>query len=172
VLRSKPDDVRYEGARLVRRAEALDDVRQQRLLLDPKYERQIYEFWRALERVWRQGGWTTYLDELYYLDQQLGLDAPIDRLLTQGRSKGITVVSGMQRPVRVTRFALGESRHILSFGLEGRDATELGHATNATVAQLVQDLDEHEFVWYRKPGAVWRGRLDVRKQLLVGRRVR
>jgi hypothetical protein len=174
IFRSKPDDRRfrgYPGARPARRADALDDTRNSRILLEPKYEQQRLEFWRALETIWKQGGWTAYLDELFYLDEQLDLEWPIDRLLTQGRSKGITVVSGMQRPVRVTRFALGESRHVLSFGLEGRDATELGHATNRTFADLVRQLGEHEFAWYRKPGQMWAGKLDVRAGVLNGRRI-
>lgn len=170
ICRSKPDDVRYPGTKLIRRAEGLDDIRYKRVVLDPKYEHQAREFWLAFDKVWHQGGWCVVLDELYYLDN-LGLKWPINRLLTQGRSKGVSVVSGMQRPVAVTRFALGESRHIISFGLEGRDAAELGHATNRTVADVAKSLDEHQFVWYRKPGSIFVGKLDVRAGVIKGRRV-
>ena len=45
----------------------------------------------------------------------------MERLLTQGRSKGISVVTGMQRPARISRFALSESTHTIAFFLEGRD---------------------------------------------------
>jgi hypothetical protein len=170
-LRSKPDDVRYPGYKLARKAKAMDDARLNRILLDPKYERQQAEFWGALERAWKQGGWSVYLDELFYLNEQLDLEWPVDRLLTQGRSKGITVISGMQRPVRITRFAIGESRHVVSFGLEGRDAAELGQATSKSVADAARQLGEHEFVWYRKPGAIYIGKLNMRTNTIEGRRI-
>src|SRR5438105_1266603 len=69
VLKSKPDKVKYEGARLIRTAERLDDQRFERFVLSPKYEEQWPEFHAALERFWRQGGWTAYIDELFYLDR-------------------------------------------------------------------------------------------------------
>lgn len=171
VLKSKPDDVRYPGFVTVRHATALENLRYERLVLNPTYERQRYEFTRVLDGVWRQGGWTVYLDELLYLDR-MGLRPSIERLLTQGRSKGISVVLGMQRPVAVTRFALSESAHVLSFGLEGRDAKEIGAATQRWVGDAVTTLRRHEFAWYARPDRLWVGKLDPRRQLLEGDYVR
>jgi len=139
-------------------------------MLDPKYEHQFAEFHLALEKVWRQGGWTVALDELLYLDR-LGLRKPIERLLTQGRSKGISVLVGMQRPAQVTRFAISESMHVLSFGLEGRDAKELGLATQRWVGDAVAQLGRYEFAWYRRPDRLWVGKLDLKTHALVGEEV-
>lgn len=160
VFKSKPDKVKYPVQQMVRKASAMDNQRLFSMELRPKYEDQLREFALALDRAWRQGGWCMYLDELFYLDR-LGLRPLIERLLTQGRSKGITVASGLQRPVSVTRFAVGESRHVLSFGLEGRDARELGEATTDRMRLVVQELDEYEFAWFCRPGRIWRGRLNL-----------
>jgi hypothetical protein len=167
VLKSKPDDVKYRMYRTIHQAAQMDDLRSQRFVLKPSYKEQTIEFWRALHQVWLQGGWTVDLDELFYLDR-LGLRESIERLLTQGRSKHITVVTGMQRPVSVTRFALGESRHILSFSLEGRDARELRDATHPLVYDAVRNLRDHEFVWYCKPHTIWCGRLNLKTSQLEG----
>jgi len=145
----------------------MDNQRLFSMELRPKYDEQLREFALALERAWRQGGWCMYLDELFYLDR-LGLRPLIERLLTQGRSKGITVVSGLQRPVAVTRFAVGESRHVISFGLEGRDARELGEATTDRMRRVVEDLAEFEFAWYSRPNRIWRGRLNLGTGALDG----
>jgi len=129
-----------------------------RVVLFPKYENQAIEFAKALDLVWKQGGWTIYLDELFYLDK-LGVRLFIERLLTQGRSKGISVVSGMQRPVSVTRFAIGESSHVVSFGLEGRDAKLLGEVASPKLSKVVQELPRHAFAWYNVPTRqFWKGK--------------
>ena len=104
-----------------------------------------------MEEVWKQGGWTLYLDELFYLTR-LGLTPLIDRLLTQGRSKGITVVSGMQRPVSVTRYAVSQATHIIAFQQEGRDAKTLREFGGESLYRdLTSGLRRHEFVWFHRP---------------------
>ena len=161
VLRTKPDRVRY-GARLARRARAMNDRRLSRIVLDPPYEAQAQECRRALDLAWEQGAWTVYVDELYYADEQLGLEWELNRLLTQGRSKGVSLVTGMQRPVSVTRFALGEATHVLSFGLEGRDVRTIAEVTSENFARTVAELERYEFAWWYKPQPrdVWRGRVQ------------
>jgi hypothetical protein len=139
------------------------DHRNHRLVLRPRYERQYQEFGAALDQVWRQGGWTLGIDEYYYLDYELKLRLPINRLLTQGREPGkISVVTGMQRPSIVSRFALGEATHVICFAVEGRDAKILRDATNQTVADVAATLPRHHFLWYYAPErSVWSGKLNL-----------
>ena len=158
VLKSKPDKVRYQ-ATVATKAVAMDDPRKSRLVLTPKYEHQRGEFYQALDKAWKQGGWTVYVDELFYLDDKLHLREPVDRLLTQGRSKYLSIFTGMQRPSLVTRFAISQATHVISFIAEGRDAKILGEATNRTVEQAVMALGEHQFVWFYRPQRkLWIGR--------------
>lgn len=165
-LRSKSDDAPLPGARIKRGNEfgIYPDVN--RYLLDPPYDSQMAAFWNALETVWRQGHWTVYLDELWYLTQLRDNDGhklgtKIDMLLTQGRSKKITVVSGMQRPVNVSRYALSQSTHIISFAGEGRDIKILDDVAGKQFALTVAELGRYEFAWFYRPDRqIWRGRVQ------------
>lgn len=133
-------------------------------MLRPKFERQEKEFDLALRKVWAQGGWTVAIDETYYVDQELGLRPLINRLLTQGRSPGkISVVSGMQRPTSVSRFAIGESSHVISFGLEGRDAKILEQAATPKLGKIVTELPRFHFAWLSIPKRqIWVGKLNLK----------
>jgi hypothetical protein len=121
---------------------------------------QYREFHRAMELIWTQGGWTLFLDELYLLDDKLGLGDDIETLFTQGRSKRITVMAGLQRPTGVTRFALSQATHNISFGLEGRDV-RLMREINERWAQAIAQLRRYEFAWFYRPTRqIWVGRIQ------------
>ncbi len=164
-LRSKADDAPLPGLKIRRASDFASRPDVDRYLLDPPYETQLAAFWNALETVWKQGHWAVYCDELFYLsslrDAEHKLSSRIDRLLTQGRSKRITVICGMQRPVQVSRFALSQSTHIVSFGAERRDQKILEDVAGKAFADTVGDLGRYEFAWYYRPErAVWRGRVQ------------
>jgi hypothetical protein len=150
VLRTKPDDIKFPNFQPRRKAEALNNVYSERLLLTPDYERQAYEGWWTLEYVWRHGGWCVVVDELYYAEHELKLTQPINKLLTQGRSKAITVVVGMQRPAQVSRFALSQCTHVFTFRTEGRDTKTIAEATTPRIAAYIDDIDGHDFVYYNR----------------------
>lgn len=120
------------------------------LRLAPSVERMEQEFASAFREVWHAGGWTIYIDELYYLED-LGCKNLIRQLLTQGRSKHISVVAGCQRPANVTRYALSEATHILS-GIvgDGRDLDTMRKYIGADFTDRVQHLQWYEFLWYNK----------------------
>ena len=131
-----------------------------RTILTPNYVQfqQRAEIARALRRIWEEGGWTLYLDELFYLDDRLKLGSQIDSLLTGGRGKGITVVCGMQRPVRATRFAMTQSTHLISFAQERRDVRQYLSPISEAWGAAIEGLGPHEFAWYYLPThAVWTG---------------
>lgn len=74
----------------------------------------------ALTRIYHQGGWLVYLDELKHLSGYLRLDDEIELLLHQGRSAGISVVSSVQRPRHVPLMAYDQATHL--FMWESRDS--------------------------------------------------
>ncbi len=149
VLRTKPDDVQFPGYLRIKRIESINTAHH-RYLLEPKYERQRLELHRALEMAWKGGGWTVAIDELYYAQERLKLEQPIEMLLTQGRSKHISVVCGMQRPVGVTRFALSQCTHWFVFRQEGRDVKTLRDAGHPELEKIVPSLGKYEFVYWRR----------------------
>lgn len=175
ILRSKSDDVQYQGAKLIRKADGIDDQHYSAFVLDPsgrtpreKRLNQWTQFHACFDKVWQQGGWTLYGDEIFYLTETLRLGTEIETMLTQGRSLGISFAGGIQRPVRVSRFLLTEARHILAFRIEGRDAKEFADATHEMVRGVVQALPEHHFLWFCRPDRLWVGTLDLKEGKLSG----
>lgn len=151
VLRTKPDDIKFAGMKTVSKASAIDDMYDTRLLLAPKHKEQMREAYELLERVWKQGGWTVIIDELWYLEKILRLTPHAERLLTQGRSKKISVVVGMQRPAQISRFAISQCTHLFTFGIEGRDLMTVREATTPRIVEPVMSLEKHRFVYYNRP---------------------
>lgn len=169
VVRTKPDDVKWQGKR-VRTVKDIDDPRQPYWILEPRHERQYQEIANAYEKTWREEGWCLCIDELFYVDDYLRLGRYTTRAMTQGRSKHLTMVVGMQRPVSVTRFALSQSTHLIVFQQDDRDALTISQAAGGRpLRDAIMSLDRHEFVWYhRAERKFWRGRFDPRTGQLEG----
>lgn len=152
VARTKSDSVTFDGYEKTQRASAMDRLDARRLVLQPQRGRQAAEIWDAIEKAWRQGGWTVAIDELFYVHTKLRLGDEVDMLLTQGRGKKITTVVGMQRPSRVSRFALSEVTHAFVFTIEGRDAKQIiGQALSPRLAEVALQLRKYEFAYYYRP---------------------
>lgn len=150
ILRTKPDDIKFPGFRKVKHARALDDLYETRILLTPDYARQARETYDMLERVWEQGGWTVVIDEEWYLEKMLKQAAMVERLLTQGRSKQVSVIVGMQRPAQISRFTISQCTHLFTFRVEGRDLDTIKMATTPRIVEPVESITGHEFVYYHR----------------------
>ena len=172
VLQTKADKLTAAdySAHLIRRARQLDDTHYSRFLLRPAYREQRREVAIALDRPWKHNekGWTIAVDEEFYVEDNLRLGGLIERNFTQGRSHFLTNVAGMQRPSGITRFVMSQSTHVVSFGMEGRDAKVLSEATTASIQDVVDQLGRHEFVWFYRPTrSMWIGRLDLKTGRLI-----
>lgn len=152
VLRTKPDDIKFDGFKRVRTAAALDGgvYDNTRLLLTPEHHRQMREGYEMLEMVWDMGGWTVVIDELWYVEKLLKLGPLVERLLTQGRSKRISVVVGMQRPAQISRFAISQCTHLFTFRVEGRDLQTIKESTTPRIVDPIAALRGHRFVYYHR----------------------
>jgi energy-coupling factor transporter ATP-binding protein EcfA2 len=152
-LVAKADDLHWHSWRTIRTAEEVVVPRGQDyayLRLLPDYEQMETQFQQALRKVWQQGGWCVYLDELYYLED-LGCKNLIRQLLTQGRSKRISVVCGCQRPAHVTRYAMSETTHILSGKIgDRRDVDTLRKFVGEGFTEHLQELTRYTFIYYNK----------------------
>lgn len=136
-------------------------VLQPRANMDIGSGEQQREITQAYRRVWTQGAWSVYNDELYFIENVLKLKSQNDVLLTQGRSKGITVVMGFQRPVGISRFAMSSATHFIAFRQDGRDVKTIVDATSTMLKEPLLSLDKYEFVWYYRPRRqFWRGKLE------------
>jgi hypothetical protein len=168
-VKTKADDITFGDLIKDKKGRLHRQLYADRILIDPPFERQFLVIRKALKDIWEHGGWSVFLDELYYIDR-LGLRAYTDMLLTQGRSKGISVITGMQRPVWVTRFAISEVSHVICFRLEGRDLKTIADVTSDQFAMQVSRLnrDAHNFAHFHVPTAtVSVGNANVLERTLI-----
>lgn len=152
VFKTKPDKddaTKWAGFHRITRATQLDDERYTRFLLVPRYEHQAIEGMRMLDKVWKQGSWTCVIDEGWYAEQ-LGLRPYIERLLTQGRSKDISVVYGQQRPVTTSRFVISQCTHLFCFRVEGRDAKTVAESTTPRILPALEGLTGFQFAYFNR----------------------
>jgi ABC-type oligopeptide transport system ATPase subunit len=160
-LKTKADstvDRQFQGFAKIRTVAAMS-VSEHYYVLDPSPGKRTGVFEHFLEKALAEGGWTVAIDELFYAQNKLGLGSYIEEFLTQGRSQGLTVVAGMQRPVSVTRFALAESTWTFVFSQEGRDAKTVAEVTTPRMRPEVETLNRYEFACFnRKTRRIVRGR--------------
>lgn len=150
IFRTKPDDIKFPGFVKARTVRAMDDLYETRILLQPVHSQQMRQGYELLTRVWEQGGWTLVIDEEWYVEARLHLTEWVETLLTQGRSKKISVIVGMQRPARVSRFAISQCTHLFSFRVEGRDLQTMKEATTPRIVDPIANLTGHDFVYYHR----------------------
>lgn len=124
---TKPKDrtldklVRDKDWRLVRTVDRIPKVinkRNGRIVFWPKFTTpddvpvQAWQIGQAMREAFVSGGWTLVVDELWYTDHQLGLKPMIEQLWTQGRSIGLSLVAGTQRPAHVSLLAYDQATHV------------------------------------------------------------
>ncbi len=112
---------------------------------------QKLQFEIALKNIYIQGGWTVYIDELYFVSEVLGLAVPVRTFLTQARSLDISMLVTTQRPARVPVEIFDQSTHLF-FWQENdeRNLKTLGGiswANASTVMDLIAHLDPHECLY-------------------------
>lgn len=175
VCRTKPDDIKFQGFHKVPvigkiGSQRFDTTgsRITRFLLTPKYDEQQMEISKVFEKVWREGAWCIAVDETYYATQILKLERQINKLLTQGRSKHISVVLGMQRPAWISRFAMSQATHAFIFRCEGRDLKALADSLSPAIIKPVEALREHDFIYFnRATRTVTKGNANNLKELFI-----
>jgi DNA polymerase III delta prime subunit len=114
-------------------------------------ERQAKEIHKALNMMYRSGGWTIYADDAGFLTGELGLGRAIGVLLNLGRSGHLTMVVGVQRPTsvvaRVPKEALSQPRHKLLYKYTNEDEMKALAAISGiklrNMVQLQQSLEYH-----------------------------
>lgn len=105
----------------------------------------------ALREMFTAGGWTLFADELFYLVRYLKLTPLLEVWWTQGRSLGLTVVGGTQRPAHVPLLAYDQATHL--FFWRDNDETNLrrigglGGLNASTIRRTVATLSKHECLY-------------------------
>lgn len=113
-------------------------------------QRKIFK--EALVTVFRQGGWCMYLDEARYVTEYLKLKEDVELLWQQGRSLGVSVLAGAQRPRHIPLLAYDQATHL--FFWQDNDESnlrrigEIGGKVNPRVVQRqVSMLHSHQVLY-------------------------
>lgn len=118
---------------------------------DDKERTQRIEFKYAFDRAFEYGGVALYIEELQYMDQDLGLARQMNRLWQQGRSLGVTMIAGTQRPRNVPLAAFSQATHIFFFNSSDdydiQRIGSMGGVNNRTIREAVNLLDSHQVLY-------------------------
>ena len=71
---------------------------------------------RALVDMFVRGDYCIAAEELHYLCAELGLEKELNTIWTQGRSNGLSLIGGTQRPVNIPLYAYSSASHLFFFG--------------------------------------------------------
>lgn len=129
----------------------------QRVVLWPKFTspddlpNQRYQIDRALRLIFTEGRWTVFADELWYLSKFLGAERLLELYWSQGRSAGLSLVGGTQRPAWVPRLMYSSATHLFFW----RDTDEtnlkamaaLGGLNAKAVRAVVEALPRHDVLY-------------------------
>lgn len=108
-------------------------------------------FTKALTEAFWQTGWTVGIDELEFINRDLAVTAPVDKLLRQGRSQNNSMILGTQRPRHVTLHAYEQATHL--FIWRQSDATNAGRASELAgvdkvkVITAMSGLGKHDVLY-------------------------
>lgn len=163
VYATKPRDesmerlIRYGGYYPVKRWVSLDPKQFPRRVLWPdagkldSVQQQKIIFHDAFERIYREGGWTVAIDELWYIDNVLKLEMDVKLYLLQARALGISLLVATQRPAWVPLEVYDQSTHL--FFWRDNDETNLKRLSGISyrsadlIRQIVADLERYQVLY-------------------------
>jgi hypothetical protein len=108
-------------------------------------------FRRALDDIYRQGGWCVCWDEFWFQTQVMKMEQEARVLLQQARANEISFVMGSQRPSRIPVEVYDQSTHLAFW----KDQDELnlkrmggiGWMASGPIRAFVANLEPHQFLY-------------------------
>ena len=119
---------------------------------------------RALGELFAEGNVCVVAEELWYLVERLGLGEYLKELWSQGRSLGLTLAGGTQRPVDIPLLAYSSATHLFFFGdndeVNLRRVQGLGGLSSSLIRDTVRALPFHDVLY-----------VNTRKRVVIRTRV-
>lgn len=127
-------------------------------------QRQIFK--EALDSIFRERNWCVVFDEQHYVCKQLGLEVENAMILQQGRSSGLSVVNGTQRPAWVPLVTYSSATHAMIYRTTHRDdlkrMAELGGVNMREMQGNLLTLGRHEFIYVNtRQGDIMRSQVQL-----------
>jgi len=113
--------------------------------MDPSDTPELEQY---LWNVWRDGNHGLYIDEGYMVSSSRKPSAAFRAILTQGRSKNISVILNSQRPNWIDRFNVSESDYFQVFHLNDSDDRKTIQRFLPSEHSLEERLDSYHSVYY------------------------
>lgn len=136
-----------------------DPEKQPRVILKPELkdvsvsarQAQSEAFEDALMEVWNYGNYCVFADEVRYLTDTLKLSNAFETLWLQGRSLGVSLVAGTQRPYSIPQEAFSQAVHFFFFReSERRNLERMSEFTGGDgelVKYVLPRLPRHEALY-------------------------
>lgn len=108
-------------------------------------------FHTAFEKIYREGGWTVAIDELWYIDNVLKLEMDVKLYLLQARALGISLLAATQRPAWVPLEIYDQSTHL--FFWRDNDETNLRRLSGISfrsadlIRSVVSELEKYQVLY-------------------------
>jgi hypothetical protein len=104
----------------------------------------------ALGKIFVEGGWCVFVDDVQYLTDILHLGDMLRMIWYQARSLGLSLLAATQRPRRVPVEMWTQSRHVFIWSFNSDDlksVSELGKTDTKLLKAAVQLLPDHHAVY-------------------------
>lgn len=114
-------------------------------------DRQREIFHDAFSRIYREGGWTVAIDELWFITKVLKLETDIRIFLLQARSLDISLLTATQRPKMVPLEVYDQSTHLF-FWRDNDDnnlkrLSEINARGGRLIRSVVMNLERHQVLY-------------------------
>lgn len=120
-------------------------------------------FHDAFERIYREGGWTVAIDEMWYINNILRLEMDVKLYLLQARALGISLLAATQRPANVPLEIYDQSTHL--FFWRDNDENNLRRLSGISfrsadlIRNVVADLERFQVLYINtRTGEMYRTR--------------
>lgn len=115
------------------------------------YQKQHDVFKDALDHIFKERNWCVVFDEQHYLCTKLGLQPENEMFLHQGRSSGLSIVNGAQRPAWVPLVTYSSATHAFIYNTNTRSdfkrLADMGGTDTLELEYNIRQLSKHEFVY-------------------------
>lgn len=116
--------------------------------------RQAEQFEACLRDTYRRGDWFVFADEVYSLTKELGLEQPLIRLWTRGRSMDAGLIAATQKPTHVPTWMWSMAQHLFLWHDPDAQARkrygEIGGFDPGLVEQTLLGLDRYSCLYLRR----------------------
>lgn len=130
-----------------------------RIILRPKIDPdndtdQRQEFNQAMNEIFWMGSWCMVWDEAAYLSEQLRMQHKMNKMLMQGRSLGISIITTTQRPAFIPVYAYDMATHFFFWKMkldkDVQRVARLGGLDMSEMTGVIRRLPKYEFMYYNK----------------------